>query len=77
MENRESELTAPEAGAEESGSSSGKEEAGRDNRLPRRYRLYDRIKEHVSLRTVDAVIIITSLLIIIFLIIGIVTGNRS
>ena len=27
---------------------------------PRRYKLYDKIKDHVSLRTVDLVIIITS-----------------
>jgi len=46
-------------------------------RLPRRYRLYDKIKEHVSLRTVDAVIVITALLIVGFLIYGIVTANPS
>ncbi len=62
---------------EENSPSTGQGEDGTDNRLPRRYRLYDRIKDHVSLRTIDAVIIITALLIIIFLIIGIVTGNRS
>ncbi len=46
-------------------------------RLPRRYRLYDRLKDHVSLRTVDAVIIITAALIVGLLIYGIATGNRG
>mgnify|MGYP007056215311 CR=1 FL=1 len=46
-----------------------------DQRLPRRYRLYDKIKENVSLRTVDAVIIGTSVLIVLLLIYGIMTGN--
>ena len=47
------------------------------NTLPRRYRLYDKIKDHVSLRTVDAVIIITALLIVGFLVYGIVTASPS
>ncbi|MBQ3705127.1 MAG: hypothetical protein II888_01615 [Clostridia bacterium] len=46
-----------------------------DQKLPRRYRLYDKIKENVSLRTVDAVIIGTSVLIVLLLIYGIMTGN--
>ena len=48
-----------------------------DQTLPRRYRLYDKIKDHVSLRTVDAVIVITALLIVGFLIYGIVTASPS
>ena len=40
-----------------------------EQKLPRRYRLYDKIKENVSLRTVDMVIAITALLIY-----GIITG---
>ena len=44
--------------------------------LPRRYRIYDQIQDHVSLRIIDSVIIITSLLIIIALIYGILTGQR-
>ncbi len=44
-------------------------------RLPRRYRLYDKIKDHVSLRTVDAVIVITAVLIVGLLIYGIITGS--
>ncbi len=42
---------------------------------PRRYRLYDKIKDHVSLRTVDTVIIITAALIIGLLVYGILTGK--
>ena len=42
---------------------------------PRRYKLYDRIKDHVSLRTVDIVIIITAALIIVLLVVGIMTGK--
>lgn len=41
---------------------------------PRRYKLYDKIKDHVSLRTVDTVIIITVVLIIGLLIYGTITG---
>ena len=48
---------------------------GTDQRLPRRYKLYDRIKEHVSLKTVDTVIVVTAVLIIGFLIYGILTAN--
>ena len=44
-------------------------------RLPRRYRLYDKIKDHVSLRTIDTVIIVTSVLIIGFLVYGILTAR--
>ncbi len=43
--------------------------------MPRRYRLYDKLKEHVSLRTVDTVIIVTAALIVILLIYGIATGK--
>ena len=44
-------------------------------RTPRRYKLYDRIKDHVSLRTVDTVIIVTAALIVALLIYGIATGG--
>ena len=43
--------------------------------LPRRYKLYDRISNHVSLRTVDMIIIITALLIVVLLFYGIATGG--
>ncbi len=43
--------------------------------LPRRYRLYDKIKDHVSLKTIDLVIVVTALLIVFFLVYGILTAN--
>ena len=48
-----------------------------EQKLPRRYRLYDKIKDHVSLRTIDTVIVVTAVLIIVFLIIGIVTAGQQ
>ena len=42
---------------------------------PGRYKLYDRIKDHVSLRTVDTVIIITAALIIGLLVYGVITAK--
>ena len=44
---------------------------------PVRYKLYDRIKDRVSLRTVDTVIIITAVLIIGLLVYGILTGKTQ
>ena len=46
-------------------------------RLPRRYRLYDKIKDHVSLRTVDTVIVVTAILIVGLLVYGILTRNAQ
>ncbi len=43
--------------------------------LPRRFGIYDKIKENVSLRTIDTIIIVTSLLIVGLLVYGIITGN--
>ena len=43
--------------------------------LPRRYKLYDKIRDHVSLRTVDIIIAVTALLIVALLIYGIATGS--
>ena len=43
--------------------------------LPRRFGIYDKIKDKVSLRTIDAIIIATSVLIVVLLVVGIVTGN--
>lgn len=43
--------------------------------LPRRFGIYDKIKENVSLRTIDTIIIATSVLIVVLLVVGIVTGN--
>ena len=44
-------------------------------KLPQRYHIYDKIMANVSLRTIDGVIIAVSVLIIVFLIIGIITGT--
>ena len=42
---------------------------------PKRYKIYDRIKDHVSLRTVDIVIAVTALLIVALLVYGILTAT--
>ncbi|MBQ9210536.1 MAG: hypothetical protein IJ153_02450 [Clostridia bacterium] len=51
------------------------EKSTSEQKLPRRYHLYDKIKENVSLRTIDGVIIAVSAAIILLLIYGIVTGT--
>ena len=43
--------------------------------LPKRYQLYDKIKDNVSLRTIDIVIVVVSVLIVVALIAGIVTAT--
>ena len=45
------------------------------NALPRRYKLYDKIKDHVSLKAIDAVIVVSALLIVGFLVYGILTAT--
>ena len=50
---------------------------GNEQRLPRRFRLYDKIKDHVSLRNIDIIIVVTSLLIIGLFIFGILTANKT
>ena len=45
--------------------------------LPRRYKLYDRISEHLSLRGINIVSIVTSLLIVALFIYGILTANPA
>ena len=47
----------------------------KEPKQPGRYKIYDKIKDHVSVRTVDTVIIITAALIVILLVVGIATGN--
>lgn len=44
---------------------------------PKRYKVYDKIKERVSLKTVDTVIITVSLLLVGLLIYGILTGSLN
>jgi hypothetical protein len=48
-----------------------------EQKLPRRYRLYDKIKDHVSLRTLDTVIVVTAVLIVGLLVYGILTRNAQ
>ncbi|MBO7663924.1 MAG: hypothetical protein J6U01_11190 [Clostridia bacterium] len=48
-----------------------------EQKLPRRFRIYDKIKDNVSLKTVDTVIAVTALAIVALLIYGILTGNRG
>ena len=45
--------------------------------MPRRYKLYDKIKDRVSLRTVDLVIVTVAVLIIVLLVVGIMTGKPA
>ena len=44
-------------------------------RIPQRYKLYDKIKDRVSVTAMNVIIGATALLLIIALIYGIVTGN--
>ncbi len=48
---------------------------GRDSVRPRRYKLYDRIRDRVSVTTINVIIGATALLLVIALIIGIATGT--
>ena len=62
--------------AEELASRRRQESAGSDSpRRPRRYKLYDRIKDRVSVTTMNVIITVTALLLIIALVYGIATGN--
>ncbi|MBO5501993.1 MAG: hypothetical protein J6K73_04180 [Clostridia bacterium] len=47
----------------------------KSQQLPRRFGIYDKIKDNVSLRTIDTIIIATSVLIVVLLVVGILTGN--
>ena len=58
------------------GSETEESESGGRARTPRRYSLYDKFADHVSLRTIDAVILISAALIIVLLIYGIATGTH-
>ena len=70
----DSDTLAARAEKEEAAARSAKS-SSEGQELPRRYKLYDRIKDNVSLRTIDIVIISTSALIIIALIYGILTAT--
>ena len=70
----DSDTLAARAEKEEAEARSAKS-SSEGQKLPRHYKLYDRIKDNVSLRTIDIVIISTSALIIIALIYGILTAT--
>jgi hypothetical protein len=74
MANRD-ETEIRQARAEMEQAKAASERSFGEQKLPRRFRLYDKIKENVSLRTVDTVIAVTALLIIALLIYGIATGT--
>ncbi len=73
MNQKDAEIRQTRAEMEQARARSEKNFGGQ--KLPRRYRLYDKIKENVSLRTVDAVIFGVSALIVILLVYGIITGT--
>ena len=66
------------AGQENQSEESGTVESrsARQAGVPRRYSLYDKFADHISLRTIDLVIVITAVLIIGLLLYGIATGNH-
>ena len=70
-ENRDTEVIE-EQGVQAQEAPGGKFEG---QKLPKRYNLYDKIMANVSLRTIDGVIVVVSVLIIVLLIIGILTGT--
>ena len=74
MANRD-ETEIRQARAEMEQAKAASERSFGEQKLPRRFQLYDKIKENVSLRTVDTVITVTALLIIALLIYGIATGT--
>ena len=61
--------------APEQGDAAGGSTASSGEKHYARYKIYDRIKDHVSLRAVDAIIIISAVLIVVLLIYGIMTGS--
>ena len=70
------ELSARNARAEmEAAKQQSEKTFGTEQRLPRRYRLYDKIKEHVPLRTLDIFITVVIVLLIIALVVGIATAK--
>ena len=44
-------------------------------RLPRRYKLYDKIKDHVTVQMMDVIIVSTIILIVAAIVLGMVTGR--
>ena len=76
--NNDSESLAARAAQEQRNAAKAQEGTFKDaENLPRRYKLYDKIQEHLSLRGVNTVIIVTSLLIVALLIYGILTATPA
>jgi len=70
------ELSARNARAEmEAAKQQSEKTFGTEQRLPRRYRLYDKIKERVPLRTLDIFITVVIVLLIVALVVGIATAK--
>ena len=73
------EKAGPLSGQADSAAGQGEDVAGgaasSGEKTYARYKIYDRIKDHVSLRAVDAIIIISAVLIVVLLIYGIMTGS--
>lgn len=44
-------------------------------KLPKRYKLYDRIAKHVTLRMIDTIIVVTVILIVAAIVLGMITGR--
>ena len=76
--NTDSESLAARAAQEQKDSAQARGGMFKDaENLPRRYKLYDRISEHLSLRGINIVIIVTSLLIVGLFIYGIITATPT
>ena len=70
------ELSARNARAEmEAAKQQSEKTFGTEQRLPRRYRFYDKIKERVPLRTLDIFITVVIVLLIVALVVGIATAK--
>ena len=44
-------------------------------KLPKRYKLYDKIAKHVTLRMIDTIIVVTVILIVAAIVLGMITGR--
>lgn len=44
-------------------------------KLPKRYKLYDKIAKHLTLRMIDTIIVVTVILIIAAIVLGMITGR--
>ena len=67
------EIETSAAGSPEETAAEGAAAPGK--RRPQRYKLYDRIADNVSVRTMNIIIAVVAVLIIVLLIYGIITGT--